>query len=107
MDAYFVSKSLGARMAADKEEKESSRAGAGVTIGVIIALCIGAYAGYLSWSSNSLVDRALTSVAPGAATGGLTNFLYAINAFFNGISYIMYYLLFKRKRVAVLNSRFL
>lgn len=70
---------------------------------VLIAGCIaGLGAGYLSWTSNSMIDNALAEISPTGVAGGFVNFVKAVSAMFYGVTYLVYYAISKSGRVASL-----
>jgi hypothetical protein len=111
MDVFIAHKALGAVLPpapkADPNAKSKSNSMSNtVMLSMAVSLCLGVYAAYLSWSSNGMVNRALAAVAPGSEVGLFTNAIYAMNAFFNGIFYLIYYYFAKLGRVSALKVRF-
>ena len=68
------------------------------------ALASACGASYLSWTSNGVINDALFTLSPRAVSGGFVQFIKAVSAFFSGISYLLYYLIFKNGRVKALKQ---
>lgn len=92
--------------AQDKTSAPAAKGSRLFVVYVVVALCAGVAAAYLSWTSNTLLDKALTAVAPGSATGRMMNTAYALHAFVNGVSYLAYYSIFKAKRMCAVAAKF-
>jgi hypothetical protein len=63
------------------------------------ALLIALTAAYLSFTSNQVIDEALAQLSPKGIAGTLVNAVKALLASFSGLSYLLYYFLFKASRI--------
>jgi len=79
MDAFFVTK-----LFEDKKETFTTKRSLSNTIQLILSLTISTYAAYLSWNC-SMGDHPFLRI------------LFAIFAFWFGLLYILYYVIFKTK----------
>lgn len=87
MDAIFIIDKILENKKLDKKEKFVSRSDNNVlTIGRILSICIGLYAGYLSYECSSKHDIST-----------VLKLLYAGLAYIFGLLYLLYYFLFKHE----------
>ena len=87
MDAILVIKKIIENKKLNKKEKFISGINNDVLIiGVILSICIGLYAGYLSYECSS---------KHGEST--VLKLLYSVLAFIFGLFYLLYHFLFKHK----------
>lgn len=102
MDVLGVSYAMHTKQgAAAAPAKKNASNGLPVAIAVL-SVTLGA--GYLSYTSNVLIDKALARVNQHAIAGGFVNGMKAVSAGLSGVTYLIYYVVFKLHRVAALRA---
>lgn len=87
MDAILVIKKIIENKKLDRKEKFVSGSDNNVLLfGIIFAICIGLYAGYLSYECSSKHGEPI-----------ILKLLYSVLAFIFGLLYLLYYFLLKHK----------
>lgn len=111
MDVFAATKMYKALQPTEEqvnERKLQGAAAAGAGVGsylfMIIILFSMFYSGYVSWTSNKVLDDYLLKAGQAVPAGGFVNFFKALSAFTSPFSYPIYYLGFKKHRITALQE---